>query len=72
VNYRLGESAVRFLISHASERYAGDEVVTCVIPGHDQSGEELVAEELTVEDGPFAFSYSGVCGYGAATFDYAG
>jgi hypothetical protein len=53
------------------DRYEGDETVTCVIPGHEQPGEELVADELVVEDGPLAFSYRGVCGYGS-TFDYAG
>ena len=52
-------------------RYDGDETVTCVIPGHDRQGEELVADELLVEDAPFAFNYRGVCGYGS-TFDYAG
>jgi hypothetical protein len=53
------------------DRYAGDQTVTCVIPGHDRSGEELVTDELIVEDEPLAFSYRGVCGYGT-TFDYAG
>ena len=53
------------------DRFAGDETVTCVIPGHERAGEELVTDELIVEDGPLAFSYRGVCGYGA-TFDYAG
>ena len=53
------------------DRYDGEETVTCVIPGHERSGEELVADELLVEDGPFAFNYRGVCGYGT-TFDYAG
>jgi hypothetical protein len=53
------------------DRYEGGETVTCVIPGHARTGEELVADELVVEDGPLAFSYSGVCGYGS-TFDYAG
>jgi hypothetical protein len=52
-------------------RYQGPETVTCVIPGHEQQGEELVADELVVEDGPLAFSYSGVCGY-ASDFDYKG
>jgi hypothetical protein len=52
-------------------RYDGDETVTCVIPGHHQAGEELVADELVVEDGPLAFSYRGVCGY-SSVFDYAG
>lgn len=53
------------------DRYDGEQTVTCVIPGHERSGEELVADELLVEDGPFAFTYRGVCGYGT-TFDYAG
>ena len=53
------------------DRYSGDETVTCVIPGHDRTGEELVTDALVVEDGPLAFSYRGVCGYGS-TFDYAG
>jgi hypothetical protein len=51
--------------------YPGAATVTCVIPGHDRDGEELVADELAVEDGPLAFEYSGVCGY-ASTFDYSG
>jgi hypothetical protein len=53
------------------DRHPGEEAVTCVIPGHDRDGEELVAEELRVEDGPLAFEYSGTCGY-AATFNYRG
>jgi hypothetical protein len=52
-------------------RYDGPETVTCVIPGHEREGEELVADELVVEDGPLAFSYRGVCGYGS-DFDYKG
>ena len=53
------------------DRYAGDETVTCVIPGHERSGEELIADELLVEDGALAFVYRGVCGYGSR-FEYAG
>jgi len=53
------------------DRYPGEETVTCVIPGHDREGEELVADELRVEDAPLAFDYRGTCGY-AATFDYRG
>jgi hypothetical protein len=53
------------------DRYHGQEAVTCVIPGHDRGGEELVAEELRVDDGPLSFDYSGTCGY-AATFAYSG
>ena len=53
------------------DRFSGDETVTCVIPGHGQVGEELVTDQLVVDDGALAFSYSGVCGYGSR-FDYAG
>jgi hypothetical protein len=53
------------------DRYDGPETVTCVIPGHDREGEELVADELVVEDGQLGFSYRAVCGYGS-TFDYSG
>jgi hypothetical protein len=53
------------------DRYEGPETVTCVIPGHERSGEELVADELVVEDGALSFSYRGTCGY-ASTFDYSG
>ena len=53
------------------DRFDGGATVTCVIPGHDRAGEELVAEELSVADGPLAFEYQGVCGYGS-TFDYSG
>jgi hypothetical protein len=53
------------------DRYDGGETVTCVIPGHDRSGEELVADELVVEDEPLSFRFNGKCGYGS-TFEYAG
>ena len=53
------------------DRYQGPETVTCVIPGHDRTGEELVADELRVTDGPLRFDYEGNCGF-SASFDYAG
>lgn len=63
---------IRDLVSvRIRDRHGGDETVTCVIPGHDRAGEELLADELVVEDGRLAFSYRGVCGY-SSTFDYAG
>jgi hypothetical protein len=53
------------------DRHRGRETVTCGIPGHDRGGEELVADELVVEDGPLGFSFRGVCGFGT-DFDYKG
>jgi hypothetical protein len=51
--------------------YAGTEAVTCVIPGHERTGEELIADSLSVDDGGLRFEFSGNCGY-AARFDYRG
>ena len=53
------------------EAWAGPETVTCVIPGHQRAGEELIADELRVDDEPLRFEFRGNCGYGS-TFDYAG
>ena len=53
------------------DRYPGAETVTCIIPGHDREGEELITDQLTVSDEALEFSYNGVCGY-ATSFHYTG
>jgi len=53
------------------DRHDGPQTVSCVVPGHDRVGEELIADRLEVSDGPLMFDLAGVCGY-ASTFDYAG
>jgi hypothetical protein len=53
------------------DAWRGPETVTCVIPGHERSGEELITDEAIVGDGPLRFEYGGTCGY-AARFDYTG
>jgi hypothetical protein len=53
------------------DAWAGPETVTCVIPGHEVQGEELITDEALVDDEPLRFAYHGTCGY-AATFDYRG
>jgi hypothetical protein len=46
--------------------------VTCVIPGHDRDGAEVVVDELHVSTPSWlAFDFEGTCGY-RSTFDYAG
>ncbi|MDX6491178.1 MAG: hypothetical protein QOD43_1423 [Gaiellaceae bacterium] len=45
------------------------ETVTCVIPGHERTGREIVAESLEVNDGELEFSFRGNCGY-ESDFDY--
>ena len=53
------------------DRFADTAVVSCVIPGHDRDGEELVTDDLRVDDDGLSFEVSGVCGY-ASTFSYSG
>jgi hypothetical protein len=53
------------------DRFPGEAAVTCVVPGHDRAGEELITEELRVDDSGLEFELSGVCGYGS-TFSYSG
>lgn len=53
------------------EVWPGSESVTCVIPGHDQHGEELIADELRVDDDLLRFEFQGNCGY-SAPFEYSG
>jgi hypothetical protein len=65
--FRAGEQvSVR-----VSAPYAGPETITCVIPGHEREGRELVVEQLQVDADPLGFDYRGVCAY-ESTFDYSG
>ena len=50
---------------------ADQEPVTCLIPGHDRQGEELLADSLDVDEGPLSFELSGNCAY-ESTFAYSG
>jgi len=44
--------------------------VTCGIPGHDQSGNELIVDEFRVHDSPLSFDLRGRCGF-ESHFDYS-
>jgi hypothetical protein len=48
-----------------------DETVTCVIPGHDRTGREVIAESLQVSDVELEFSFRGNCAY-ESDFEYQG
>ena len=47
-----------------------DAVVRCVIPGYDEPGRELVADELVVDDDPFSWELTENCAF-ASRFAYA-
>jgi Protein of unknown function (DUF1326) len=55
---------------HATRRVETNLPVACGIPGYDRSGYELYADELRVDDDPFAWELSGNCAF-AGDFDYA-
>jgi hypothetical protein len=54
----------------ATRRFESEAVVRCGIPGYDEPGVELVAEELAVDDDPFAYELTGNCAF-ASRFAYA-
>ena len=54
----------------ATRPVESDAVVRCGIPGYDQPGRELVADELMIDDDPFVWELSGNCAY-ASRFAYA-
>ena len=47
-----------------------DGVVSCGIPGHDQPGQEIVADQFRVEDAPLRWQVTGRCGF-ASEFAYS-
>jgi hypothetical protein len=47
-----------------------DRPVACGIPGYDEPGTELIADELVVEDDPFSWELRGNCGF-TSRFDYS-
>ena len=55
---------------HATRPVETDEPVACGIPGYDRAGYELYADELAVDDEPFAWQLEGNCAY-VSDFDYA-
>ena len=56
---------------HATTPVATRSAVTCIVPGHDRPGRELVNDEVVVDDPPFAFELRGTCGF-TREFAYSG
>ena len=55
----------------ATTPYETDSAVSCIVPGHDRPGTELINDEVVVDDPPFAFELRGTCAFRRA-FDYVG
>ncbi len=54
----------------ATRRVETDDDVRCVIPGYEESGHELYADELAVHDEPFDYALTGNCAY-RSVFHYS-
>ena len=65
-SFRAGEQVT----VRVGDPVAEQETVTCVIPGHHRSGEELYAESVHVDEGALSFEFSGKCAY-QSTFEYS-
>jgi hypothetical protein len=64
---RVGES-VRL---RATTPFETDAAVSCIVPGHDRPGVELVNDEVHVRDARFSFDLRGTCAF-TRDFDYSG
>jgi hypothetical protein len=51
--------------------YETQSTVSCIVPGHDHPGTELVSDEVLVDDGRFSFELHGTCGF-TRDFEYVG
>ena len=61
---------IRNVVSARTDHpFRSDARVSCGIPGHDQPGQEIVAEHFQVKDGPFDWNFTGRCGF-ATNFSY--
>ncbi len=70
----FGEGEIRVgeeIRVRATTPYETESTVSCVIPGHDRGGTELVNDEVIVDDSRFAFELRGTCGF-TRDFDYVG
>ena len=64
---RVGEA----IHLRATTPYETGSTVSCIVPGHDRPGTELVNDEVVVRDGAFDFELRGTCAF-TRTFDYSG
>jgi len=64
---RIGEE----ISLRATAPYETDSSVSCIVPGHDRPGTELINDEVVVRDPPFEFELRGTCAF-TRDFDYSG
>lgn len=72
IDFDDGAVRVGDLIRLCARRpYETDSAVSCIVPGHDRPGTELINDEVVVADAPFSFELRGTCAF-RRDFDYVG
>jgi hypothetical protein len=74
VDHVRGRQAIRVadrVEVRARSPVRSEETISCAIPGHDQPGEEWVADVLRVDEGPLTWEVVGRCAF-ATRFRYEG
>lgn len=72
IEFGVGEARIGETIRlRATTPFATDSAVSCIVPGHDRPGTELINDEVLVNDEPFEFELHGTCAF-ARDFDYTG
>ncbi len=64
---RVGDA----IVLRATRPFDTDSAVSCIVPGHDRPGTELINDEVLVHDPPFAFELRGTCAF-RRDFEYSG
>jgi len=64
---RVGDA----IILRATRPVETTSAVSCIVPGHDRPGTELINDEVVVHDPPFDFELRGTCAF-RREFDYSG
>jgi hypothetical protein len=64
---RVGDS----IVLRANTPFETESAVSCIVPGHDRPGTELINDEVLVHDRPFDFELRGTCAF-RRDFDYSG
>jgi Protein of unknown function (DUF1326) len=72
IAYGDGEARIGDAISlRATTPFETDSAVSCIVPGHDRPGTELINDEVLVHDPPFDFELRGTCAF-RREFAYSG
>jgi hypothetical protein len=70
----FGDGEVRVgdaILVRARTPFETDSSVSCIVPGHDRPGTELINEAVVVSDPPFDFELRGTCAF-RREFSYVG